>query len=120
MQNLTATSLWELARVAYRVFRFRRGIDSGAAEDANRQPMDGGEDLTTVMLAAINLLRNRSGEITLRSQRSRYQKTELTIKLTDESESSGINSNASCKPCHALTTSARPKSRIVRLVAVRS
>ena len=71
VQNLTATSLWELGRLASKTFRFRRAP----------QRRDGAEGLTTVMLAAINSLKDHSGEITFKTQRSRYEKTELTIKL---------------------------------------
>ena len=82
MQNLTATSLWELGRLASKTFRFRRAIGSGRAHVAP-QLSDGAEGLTTVMLAAIDSLRDHSGEITFKTQRSRHEKTELKIKLTD-------------------------------------
>ena len=84
MQNLTATSLWELGRRAYIAFRFRKGIDSSTAQLASSQLTDGAEGLTTVMLAAINSLRDHSGEITIKTQRSRYEKIEMTIKVTAE------------------------------------
>ena len=83
MQNLTATSLWEIGRAACRVFRFRKGIDSGAAQGAIPELTESADDLTTVMLAAINSLTDRSGEITIKTQKSKYEKTELTVKLTD-------------------------------------
>jgi hypothetical protein len=83
MQNLTATSLWEIGRVACRVFRFRKGIDSGAARVASPQLTDGADGLITVMLAAIASLKDRSGEITIKTQSSKYEKTELTVKLVD-------------------------------------
>jgi hypothetical protein len=83
MQNLTATSLWEIGRAACRLFRFRKGIDRGAAQVAIPQLTDRADGLTTVMLAAINSLSDRSGEITIKTQRSKYEKTELTVKVTD-------------------------------------
>jgi hypothetical protein len=84
VQNLAATSLWEFARLACRAFRFWKVNGSRPARVASPQGRDGAESLTTVMLAAINTLSDRSGEITIKTQRSRYEKTELTIKLTDE------------------------------------
>ena len=81
MQNLTATSLWEIGRAACRVFR--KGIDTGAAHVALPQVTDSADGLTKVMLAAIKSLSDRSGEITIKTQRSKYEKTELTVKLTD-------------------------------------
>jgi len=83
MQNLTATSLWEVGRVACRVFRFRKGIDDGGDRVASPQLTDGADGLITVMLAAIDSLKDRSGVITIKTQSSKYEKTELTVKLVD-------------------------------------
>lgn len=85
VQNLAATSLWELARLACRALRFWKVIDSGPAQVASPTRFtDGQESLTTVMLAAINTLSDRSGEITIKTQRSEYEKTEMRIKVTKE------------------------------------
>lgn len=84
MQNLTATSLWELGRVACRAFHFRKGIDSRPTQVVNLQVADRPDDLKTVMLAAINVLSDRGGEVTIKTQKSRYEKTEMTIKVTAE------------------------------------
>ena len=83
IQNLTATSLWELGRRAYRVLRFWKLIGS-PAQDGRAQVHDGTEGLTTVMITAINALSNRAGEVTIKAQRSQYEKTEITIKVSGE------------------------------------
>jgi hypothetical protein len=81
MQNLTATSLWELGRLTCRVLRFRRLIDR-PAQNARAHVHDGPDSLTTVMLTAIDALSDRAGEVTIKAQRSRYDKTEITIKVS--------------------------------------
>jgi hypothetical protein len=81
MQNLTATSLWELGRLTYRVLRFWKLIDR-PTQAARAQVHHGPDSLTTVMLTAIDALSNRTGEITIKAQRSRYEKTEITIKVS--------------------------------------
>ena len=89
MQNLTATSIWELGRSTCRVLRsrnFRKGIDSGAAHDMSPQVYNEPDNLHAVMLAAINALSDRDGEVTIKAQRSRYEKTEMTIKVSAEAK----------------------------------
>lgn len=83
MQNLTATSLWEFGRLAYKALGFWKLIGR-PSQDARTEAHDGSDSLTTVMLTAIDALSNRVGEVTIKAQRSRYEKTEITIKVRGE------------------------------------
>jgi hypothetical protein len=114
MQNLTATSLWEIGRVVGRLFQFRKGFDSNATRGERPQLIESTGDLQTVMIAAIKSLRNRSGELTIKTQSSKYKKTELTIKLGWK-ESSDVNSNAGREPDNAPRASVKPEPRTFRL-----
>ncbi len=84
MQNLAATSLWELARVARRNLRWSKVIGTDQAQAASPHAQDRPQGLATVMLAAINALSDREGEVTIKAQDSQYGKVEMTIKVTGE------------------------------------
>lgn len=84
-QNLAANSLWECARRAGRAFGRLIGR-YGPAQVASLQPTDGLEGLTSIVLDSVSdLFAKRAGEVVIKAQRSKYEKIEVTIRMTDES-----------------------------------
>src|SRR5215213_9381365 len=80
IQNLAATAIWALGRISCKGLRFLRLTGRAPAEESS-EVSDCTDDLKEVMLAAIDALSKRGGELTIKTQIPN-QKTELTIKLT--------------------------------------